>query len=153
MDHATLSIASVGLSSLSSGASALGKSSADSYQAAQLDRAAQYGELKATQTSAQLTRNMGMTLANMDAVRAASHDSSASPTGAAVRGQVEDQLTTQKNIQVGSIDAQVQQDEAGAAYLRNASSMALLTGGVGMLSPLLGKQGIAGLPQLSGSPS
>ena len=65
-----LSIASVGLSSLSSGASALGQSSADSYQAAQLDRAAQYGELKATQTSAQLTRNMGMTLANMDAVRA-----------------------------------------------------------------------------------
>ena len=92
-----------------------------------------------------------MTLANMDAVRAAAHTSPASPTGAAVRGQVEDQLTNQKDIQVDSLDAQASMDQANASYLRSAGQTALLTGGLGMVSPLLGKQGFAGLPALQGA--
>lgn len=142
-----LSVASVGLSALSSGAGALGQSGADQYQAKEAERAAEFGSLKATQTNAQLSRNMSMTLANMDAVRAAAHTGD-SPTGAAVRGQVEDTLTEQKGIQVANIGQQALDDEAKASYLKNASQQALLTGGIGMVSPLL--KGVAGLPQLQG---
>lgn len=140
MGSATLQMASIGLS-------ALGTSNADNYQAQAMDRSAQYGELKATQTNAQLTRNMSMTLANMDAVRAAAHTSPMSPTGAAVRGQVEDQLTNQKSIQVNSLDAQAQLDEANASYLRSQGQMALLTGGVGMANSLM--KSVSDMPGLS----
>lgn len=148
MQAAALSAAAIGMSALSSGVGAVGKASADSYQAAEMDRAAQFGELKATQTNAQFTRNMSSTLANMDAVSAAAHRSPASPTGMAVRQQVEGQLTNEKNIKVDSLTDQAEQDEANAKYLRNASSMALLTGGFDMLSS--GLKGVSGMPAFSG---
>jgi hypothetical protein len=49
----------------------------------------------------------------------------------AVRGRVETIGTEQKDIKVNSITAQAQMDEANAAYLRSASSMALLSGFLG----------------------
>ena len=77
-------------------------------------------------------------------MRAASHDNPTSPTGAAVRDYTEMVGTEQKNIKVDSIMAQAQQDEASAAYLRNASSVALLSGGIDAGAGIL--KGVAGLP-------
>jgi hypothetical protein len=121
-----------------------GKKSADEYKADTLDRAAEYGELKATQTGAQLTRNLNITLGNIDAIRAAGRDDPTSPTGAAVRGEVEQIGTEQKNIQVDSIMAQAQENEANAAYLRKAAGDALLSGYVSAGADVV--KSFAGLP-------
>jgi hypothetical protein len=128
--------------------SAVGTSQADNYKAETLDRAATYGDLKATQTGAQLTRNLAVSLGNIDAIRAAARTDPTSPTGAAVRDYTEQIGTEQKNIQVDSITAQAQEDEANAAYLRSASSTALLSGVLGAGGGALGKNGLAGLPGL-----
>jgi hypothetical protein len=140
-----LSLASMGFAAAGSLESAKGTSAADQYRAAQLDRAAQYGELQATQSAGQLTRNLTITLGNLDAVRAAARTDPTSPTGAAVRDYTEQVGTEQKNIKVDSILAQSQQDEADAAYLRSASGTALLSGDIGAASDVFGNKGLAGL--------
>ena len=83
-----------------------------------------------------------ITLGNIDAVRAASHDNPTSPTGAAVRDFTEQVGTEQKDIKVDSIMAQAQMDEANAAFLRSASTTALLSGGIGASASIF--QGLAG---------
>ena len=132
-----LSIASAGLGAVGKGMEAQGTSTADQFKAQQLDEAATYGELKAQQTNAQLTRNLSISLGNIDAVRAAARADPSSPSGAAVRDYVENTGTTNKNIDVDSITEQARQDEAGAAYMRSASSTALLGGDIGIASSLL----------------
>jgi hypothetical protein len=126
-----LSLASMGFQAMGTIDQAEGTKAADDYKSEQLQQAATYGELKATQTNAQLTQNLSMTLGNIDAVRAAGHTDPSSPTGAAVRNTVENIADTKKNIQVDSISAQAQEDEANAAYLRSAGSEALLSGEIG----------------------
>lgn len=145
---AALSLASVGLSAAGQYSQAAGTSAADQYKAEQLDQAAQYGELKATQTNAQMTRNLTMTLGNIDAVRAAAHTDPTSPTGAAVRDYVEQTGDEQKGITVDNIEQQARMDESNAQYLRQASSAAMLGGDLGIVGTLL--KGAAGLPGLSG---
>lgn len=137
-----LSLASTGLQAFSSIESAEGTKSADDYKAEQLDRAATYGELKAVQTAGQMTRNLNMTLGNIDAVRAAGHTDPTSPTGAAVRNQIEGIGTEQKNIRVDSLNAQAQEDEANAAYLREAGKQAMMAGEIGAGAGIL--KGLAG---------
>lgn len=141
---APLSLASMGLSAFSSIEQAQGTSSADAYKAEQLQRAAEYGDLKATQTNAQMSRNLNITLGNIDAVRAASHDDPTSPIGAALRDTTEALGTERKNIAVDSITAQSQEDEANAAYLREAGNNALLSGDLSAGAGIL--KGIAGMP-------
>jgi hypothetical protein len=143
-----LSIASIGLSAASSIMQGEGTASADTYKAEQLDRASQYGVLKGTQTNAQLTRNMAISLGQLDSIRAAAKTDPTSPTGVAVRDYTEQVDTENKNIKVDSIMAQAQEDEANAAYLRKASSDALLGGELGAGGAVA--KGIAGaLPALA----
>ena len=139
---AVASLASVGFGAAGSVVSGAGTAACDTYKAETLDRAAQYGDLKATQTGAQLTRNLSVSLGNIAAIRAAARTDPTSPTGAAVRGYTEQIGTEQKNIQDDSITAQAQEDEANAAYLRSASSTALLSGDIGAFA--------GGLKALSG---
>jgi hypothetical protein len=136
-----LSVAATGLKAFGDITKAQGTKSVDEFQAAQLERAAQYGELKAVQTNAQLTRNMNITLGHIDAVRAAARTDITSPTGAAVRDYTEEQMTEQKEIQVGNILSQVKQQEADAAYLRYAGNQALLTGEITAGADVLGAVG------------
>ena len=91
---------------------------------------AQYGDLKAVQTGAQMTRNLNTTLGNIDAVRAATNTDPSSPTGAAVRDNQEAIGEDQRNIAVGSIEAQTAQNRTDAAFYRQASSDALLSGNI-----------------------
>lgn len=127
----TLSMASVGLSAGGAILKGIGGFEADKYQSEKLERAAEFGRVKATQTSAQLTERLNNTLGNIDAIRAAGHNDPTSPTGVAVREYAEAQGERQRTISVDNILQQSAQDEADAAYMRHAGSIALLAGGVG----------------------
>jgi hypothetical protein len=117
---------------------------ADKYQAARLEQAATYGELKAVQTGGQMTRNLNTVLGNIDAVRAAANADPNSPTGVAVRERQEEIGKEQIGITVNSILQQTRQQTADAAYYRGAAKDALFAGelsaGAGLLKgaiPLL----------------
>src|SRR5262249_8861674 len=117
---------------------AQGTQAGDEAQAARLDRAAEYGRTAAAETGAQLTTNLNQTLGNIDAIRAAAHNDPTSPTGVAVRGFAETQGITKRNIQVENILAQSEQDQADAAYVRQAGAFALTQGKIGALGTILG---------------
>jgi hypothetical protein len=137
-----LSLASAGLKAAGDYESSRGTAAGDTYRAEELDRAAQYGELQASQTNAQATRNLSITLGHIDAVRAASRTDPSSPTGAAVRDFTEQVGTEDKGIKVDSLMAQAQQSESDAAYMRYASSRALLSGNIAMAGDIV--SGISG---------
>jgi hypothetical protein len=119
-----------------------GEKAADIFKAEELEQQAQYGQLKATQVNAQKTRKLAVTLAHVDAVRAAMHTDPSSPTGAAVRGTMEEAGTEAKNITVENILQQSRMDEANAAYMRSAASNALLAGDISMVADFA--QGVSG---------
>src|ERR1700744_2488818 len=125
-----MSLASAGLSAYSTILQSQGTAAGDEFQAEKLNTAATYGDLKATQTGAQMTRNLNTTLGNIDAVRAAANADPNSPTGAAFRDNQETLGNEQKGIAVDSIEAQANQDRNDAAYYRNASSQALMSGDI-----------------------
>src|ERR1700677_403674 len=110
-----MSLASAGLSAYSTILQSQGTASADEYQATKLETAATYGDLKAVQTGAQMTRNLNTTLGNIDAVRAAANTDPNSPTGAAVRDNQEAIGNQNRAITVDSILAQSTQDRNDAA--------------------------------------
>jgi hypothetical protein len=126
-----------------------GVSAGERFKAAELEQQAQYGELKATQTNAQMTRNLSISLAHLDAVRAAAHTDPTSPTGAAVRGTIEERGTEAKDITVENILQQSRMDEANAAYLRSSASNALLAGDISMLGTFA--QGVSGAAKSLGT--
>lgn len=137
-----ISLASVGLEPGGAALKGFGQSTADTFQAEEANRKAEYAGLEAAQKNAQMTRNLGITLGNMDAIRAAAKTNPTSPTGAAVRDYTEQIGTEQKDIAVDSLPAQQQMDEANAAYLRTASTTALLSGGIGAAGSVF--QGLGG---------
>ncbi len=141
------SIASIGLSTYATLLKAQGAATADQYQADRLEKAAEYGDLKATQTGAQMTRNLNTVLGNIDAVRAAAGNDPTSPTGAAVRDNQEQIGTEQRTIAVGNINAQSLQERSDAAFYRQASSDALLSGNISAAAGVAGAlaKGIPGL--------
>lgn len=143
---AALSIASAGLQAGSQYEAAQGQSAADQYKAQQLEEAAKYGELKAQQTGAAMTRNLVTTLGNIDAVRAAAHTDPTSPTGAAVRENAEELGNEQRGIKVASIEQQARMDESNAQFMRDASDKALLGGDLSIAGTLL-KAGSGGIPK------
>jgi len=139
------SLASIGLSAYSTMLKAEGTAKADEWQAAKLDNAAKYGELKAVQTGAQMSRSLNTTLGNIEAVRAAARADPNSPTGAAILDEQQQLGTEQRQTTVNSILAQASQDRSDATYYRSAAKDALFAGkisaGAGIakgLTPLLG---------------
>ena len=133
-----MSMATVGLQMYSSYLSSRAAKAEDVFKEAELKQQAEYGRLKADQVNAQKTRTLAITLSHVDAVRAAAHTDPTSPTGAAVRGTMEEAGTEAKNITVENILQQARMDDANAAYMRSAGSNALLAGDIDMVSKLLG---------------
>jgi hypothetical protein len=134
---APAAVIGLGLSAASSIVKAQGTANADTFQAEEMERQAEYGRLKATQTGAQLTEKLDMQLGNIDAVRAAMHDDPTSPTGAAIRDWQEEVGTRQKTLAVGNIMEQLNEDENAAGYERSAANCALLGGVAGGLGSAL----------------
>ena len=135
---AGLSLAATGFKMLGDYTSSRAEAGADIYKSELLEQQAEYGRLKATQTNAQMTRNLAISLSHLDAVRAAAHTDPTSPTGAAVRGEREMLGTEQKEITDENIMQQARMDEANAAYMRSQSSNALLEGNIAMLGDAFG---------------
>lgn len=124
------SLASLGLSAYSTMLKAEGVANADEWQAAKLENAAKYGELKAVQTGAQMSRSLNTTLGNIEAVRAAARADPNSPTGAAILDEQQQLGTEQRMTTVNSILAQATQDRADAKYYKSAADSALFAGGI-----------------------
>lgn len=137
------SLMSIGLSAYSTLLQSQGTADADEYQAAKLDNAAKYGDLKAAQVGGQMTRSLNTTLGNIDAVRAAAGADPTSPTGAAVRDNQEAIGSEQRDITVNSILQQSRQQRDDAAYYRSAAENALFAGKIGAAAGIA--KGIAGL--------
>jgi hypothetical protein len=137
------SLGQVGLQAYASILSGEGTAAGQNYKAASLENAAARGRVAAVQTGATETENIVNTLGNIDAVRAASRDDPTSPTGAAIRDWSETLGNTKKQIDVGNILAQAQQQESDAAYLRSSSKYALLGGELGAGADILGGLGKA----------
>ena len=80
------------------------------------------------------------------------HTDPTSPTGAAVRGEIEATGEMKKEITVENILQQSRMDEANAAYMRSAASNALLSGDIAMIGTAFG--GVAGaMKSMPGAPS
>ena len=124
------SLASIGLSAYSTMLKAEGAATANEWQAAKLENAAKYGELKAVQTGAQMARSLTTTMGNIEAVRAAARADPNSPTGAAILDEQEQIGTDQRLTTVNSILAQATQDRADAKYYKSAADSALFAGGI-----------------------
>ena len=137
-----MSLAATGFKMLGDYTSSRAEAGADVYKSEVLEEQATYGRLKADQTNAQMTRNLAITLGHVDAVRAAMHTDPTSPTGAAVRGEMEATGQMKKEITVENIMQQTRMDEANAAYMRSQASNALLEGNISMFADAA--QGMAG---------
>ena len=146
-----MSLASGLMSAYGETLKAKGVAEGDIYKAQTLERAATYGELKAEQVGGQMTRNLNVTLGNIDAIRAAARTDPSSPTGYAVSAQAEAIGTEQRTITVDSLKAQAQEEEANAAYLRQAGAEALTTGNISAIGSLL-KTGSGALSSLGAFP-
>jgi len=146
-----MSLAATGFKVLGDYASSRAEAGAATYKSELLEQEADFGRLKATQTNAQLTRNLAITLSHVDAVRAAMHTDVTSPTGAAVRGEMEATGQMRKDITVENIVQQARMDEANAAYMRSQAGNALLEGNLAMLGDAF--KGAAGaLSGMGGGP-
>ena len=128
-----MSLAATGFKVMGDYVTSRAEAGAEKYKSELLEQQAQYGELKATQTNAQMTQRLAVTLGHVDAVRAAAHTDPTSPTGAAVRGMREELGEEAKGITVENILQQARTDQANAAYMRSQASNALLSGDVAML--------------------
>lgn len=119
------SIASLGLKAGGDVMKGQGEQSADDFKAAQSERAATYGKLKAQQTDAAMLYQENTQLGNIDAIRAAANTDPTSPTGVAIKQQQEFLSNTNRTTKVDSILAQAQSDTADANYMRSAGDFAL----------------------------
>jgi len=146
-----MSLAATGFKVLGDYASSRAEAGAATYKSELLEQEAEFGRLKATQTNAQLTRNLAITLGHVDAVRAAMHTDPTSPTGAAVRGEMEATGQMRKDITVENILQQARMDEANAAYMRSQAGNALLEGNLAMLGDAF-KGGAGALSGMGGGP-
>jgi hypothetical protein len=145
-----MSLAATGFKALGDYVSSRSEAGAAEFRSQMLEEEATYGRLKAQQTNAQMTRNLAITLGHVDAVRAASHVDPSSPTGAAVRGELEEQGTMRKEITVENILQQSRMDEASAAYMRSQASNALLAGNISMAGDVA--QGLSSAMSPTGGP-
>jgi len=99
--------------------------SADDFKAAQQERAATYGRLKAQQTDAGMLEQENIQLGNIDAIRAAAGADPTSPTSYALKDRTRELGDRNRSTAVDNILAQAQQNEADANYMRQAGDYAL----------------------------
>jgi hypothetical protein len=112
----------------------LGGAAANKQQAAQAERAAQIGLIKASDTDTYMRDELQTTLANIQAIRA-SVGAEASPTEYAVIDKQRQTSDRQRETEVFNARAQAKSDEDAARFYRSSARMSLIGGG---LSGILG---------------
>lgn len=116
----------VGVGLTAAGALAKGKATSDSmsFQADQASRAAKAGRVAADQTDAFLRDELSTTVSHIQAIRA-SAGMKDSPTSDAIIQKESDVSDNQRRIKVGNMQAQADDDERSAAFLRRSARSAL----------------------------
>lgn len=120
-----VSIASIGLSAMSTVSKGEGEKAADEFKAARAEEAAKFGRLQADLTDTTLREQLNVTLSNIDAIRAGGNIDPRSPTGAAITDRNIAISERQRVAQEASLRSQAASDEASARYLRSAGDFAL----------------------------
>lgn len=103
-----------------------GEKSAQDFQAAKDQRAAEIAKLRADQTDTQLREQLHTTLGNIDAIRAASNIDALSPTTAAIKANETRVADRQRQIAVGNLQAQAREDQLSAKYHQELGNWALV---------------------------
>jgi len=146
MGPEVVAAAAIGGMALDAGGSIIkgyGEKAGQDHMAAQADRAAALGRIKADQTDAALRDELSTTLGNIDVIRAAGNTDPLSPTGMAIKAK-EQQVSDRNRITaVGNIRAQADEQQSEAAYRRTAGKYALLGGYIGAGSKVL--KGVGGM--------
>lgn len=119
------SVASLGLTVAGDIMGGSAKKSANDFQAARLEQAAEFGKTQAALTDATMRENLNNTLGTIQAVRAAAGVDPSSPTTSAMMNMNSQRAERQRMAAVGSINAQTAEQEASARYLREAGDFAV----------------------------
>lgn len=122
---AAASIASIGLSAMSTISKGEGEKAAADFKASRAEEAAKFGRLQAELTDTTDRQALNITLANIDAIRATGNIDPRSPTGAAIEEQSAMRSDLQRISKGVSLRSQANSDEASARYLRQAGDFAL----------------------------
>ncbi len=136
MGFEVLAIAGAVASAAGTAVSAAGASGAAEADAARLQTSAVYARAKADETEVRMREELGGTLANIRAVRAAAGTSLDSPTQDALeeeqRRRAERDIKTQRANQ----EAEAKAAEDAAAAKRRGARMSLIAGGIGSIGSL-----------------
>ena len=108
-----------------------GEKEGQNFMAAQAERAAQLGRIKADQTDASLREELNTTLGMIDVTRAAAGTDPLSPTALAIKENEARISDRNRRTAVGNIQAQADERELEARYRRRAGETALLGGFLG----------------------
>jgi hypothetical protein len=128
---APLALAATGLSAAGSLFQGYRASEGAEAQAQAATDAAEVGRIRAAQTSGDMTRKLTSSLSNILAIRAGAGLDPASPTGAAIRANVQGRGDENRTMAVDNINAQVKADENASAFYQQSASDALLGGFLG----------------------
>jgi hypothetical protein len=119
------SLLSLGLSAMSTINEGKGKKAGFDFQADKAARAAEFGKINLANTDTAYREQLTTTLGQIDAQRAAGNVDPTSPT----TGVLEDRQRTlsdrQRTAALASIQGQIDEDTASAAYLRKAGDYAV----------------------------
>lgn len=126
-----LSVASLGFKVGGDIMAGQSKAAADEFKAQQLQTQAEYGQVKANQTSTQMQQQLSDILGNISAVRAAANVDPNSPTSDALLARNEAKGEQQRQIAVNNVNAQVAADQQGADFYKNAAGSETLGGFLG----------------------
>lgn len=108
----------------------IGQSDADQMQEQRAEEAAFTAKTNAYNTDSTMLNNSRKALASIDAIRASAGDNPDSPTGLALKSDMQDQSDIRRFTAVNNINDQRQQDLMDASYYGSASSQAM---GIGIL--------------------
>src|SRR5262245_42455433 len=113
---AASSIASLAFSAGSSIYKGFGEKATQEFLAARDQRAAEIGRIRADQFDVQKREELNTTLANIDAIRAASNIDYLSPTTAAIKTEETRVADRERTIGRSNLLAQAREDELSAQY-------------------------------------
>jgi hypothetical protein len=151
---AALTLAATGFKVAGDLAGAKQQAAGDAFQAQELEKEAQSGQIKANQTSQQLTSTLQRQVGNVQAVRASANTDPNSPTGQAVVDRVQALGDNRTQIAVLNIDQQVQQDTLASKFYESAARASIMNGYLGAggdiltaMSPMFKQGGAFNSPQ------
>lgn len=140
---AALAIGATGLQVMGGLSAAQGQAAGYRYAQDRAERLELNAKTAANETDTQLREELGRTLGQIQAIRAAANTDGSSPTAIAIEDEETRQSDRQRRIKVGNLNAQASQYGADAEYYGYAGGQALQTGYLNAFAT--GIKGLAGV--------